>query len=57
MPEYMRKNGGEKFRQKDVTYWYMDWREFANVVKYRIAMMRKAVEEKLNAVSLTVLPR
>lgn len=52
IPEWAKKKegGGEKFRTKDVAYWYIDYREMANVVKYRIAMMRKAVEEKLNSV-------
>jgi hypothetical protein len=29
----------------------MDYREFANVVKYRIAMMRKSIQAKISAVS------
>ena len=37
-------------RVKDVMYWYIDYREFANVVKYRIAMMRKAIDEKIKQV-------
>jgi hypothetical protein len=28
----------------------MDYREFANVVKYRIAMMRKAIDAKISSV-------
>ncbi|KAL1406172.1 hypothetical protein Q8F55_007859 [Vanrija albida] len=34
-------------RSRDVIYWYLDYREFADVVKYRIAMMRKAIDEKI----------
>lgn len=34
-------------KSRDVIYWYLDYREFSDVVKYRIAMMRKAIDEKL----------
>ncbi|WVR05829.1 hypothetical protein IAU60_002855 [Kwoniella sp. DSM 27419] len=37
----------DKERTKDVYYWYLDYREFANVVKYRLAMMRKGIDEKI----------
>ncbi|WVQ97180.1 hypothetical protein IAU59_004290 [Kwoniella sp. CBS 9459] len=37
----------ERERTKDVHYWYLDYREFANVVKYRLAMMRKDIDEKI----------
>jgi hypothetical protein len=38
-------------RIKDVYYWYIDYRDFADVVKYRIAMMRKGIDEKVKEVS------
>ena len=34
-----------------MTYYWIDYREFANVVKYRLAMMRKDIEEKSQQVS------
>ncbi|WOO83687.1 Transcription initiation factor IIE subunit alpha [Vanrija pseudolonga] len=34
-------------KSRDVIYWYLDYRGFADVVKYRIAMMRKAIDEKI----------
>ncbi|KAK4685439.1 transcription initiation factor TFIIE subunit alpha, partial [Tremellales sp. Uapishka_1] len=37
----------DKLRIKDVFYWYIDYREFANVVKYRVAMMRKAIDDRI----------
>jgi len=37
-------------RVKDVHYWYLDYREFANVVKYRLAMMRKGIDERIKQV-------
>ena len=39
-------------RVRDVHYWYLDFREFANVVKYRLAMMRKGVDERVKNASL-----
>ena len=39
-----------QLRTRDVIYWYLDYREFANVTKYRIAMMRKAIDEKIKQV-------
>lgn len=38
-------------RVRDVHYWYMDYREFANVVKYRLAMMRKGIDERIKQVT------
>jgi len=38
-------------RIKDVYYWYIDYRDFADVVKYRIAMMRKGIDQKVKEVS------
>lgn len=38
-------------RVRDVHYWYLDYREFANVVKYRLAMMRRGIDEKIKQVS------
>lgn len=38
---------GQTTKSRDVIYWYLDYREFADVVKYRIAMMRKAIDEKI----------
>ncbi|GFZ43208.1 hypothetical protein JCM24511_00927 [Saitozyma sp. JCM 24511] len=50
IPEYLVRAGDtEKTRVRDVIYWYMDYREFANVVKYRIAMMRKSIQAKISA--------
>ncbi|GMK60002.1 hypothetical protein CspeluHIS016_0902190 [Cutaneotrichosporon spelunceum] len=40
---------GAASRTRDVIYWYLDYREFADVVKYRIAMMRKAIDEKMKS--------
>ncbi|WWC86130.1 uncharacterized protein L201_001001 [Kwoniella dendrophila CBS 6074] len=37
----------EKERTRDVHYWYLDYREFSNVVKYRLAMMRKGIDDKI----------
>ena len=36
---------------REVHYYYLDYREFANVTKYRIAMMRRAIDEKIKQVS------
>ncbi|ORX34188.1 hypothetical protein BD324DRAFT_637017 [Kockovaella imperatae] len=36
-----------QLRTRDVNYYYLDYREFANVTKYRIAMMRKAIDDKI----------
>ena len=36
---------------RDVFYWYIDYRDFTDVVKYRIAMMRKGIDEKVKEVS------
>lgn len=38
---------GQTTKSRDVIYWFLDYREFADVVKYRIAMMRKAIDEKI----------
>ena len=32
-------------RLKEVAYWYIDYREFANVTKYKLAMIHKGIEE------------
>ncbi|TXT08808.1 hypothetical protein VHUM_02936 [Vanrija humicola] len=45
-------NGGRDgqngmLKSRDVIYWYLDYRGFADVVKYRIAMMRKGIDEKI----------
>ncbi|BEI87067.1 hypothetical protein CcaverHIS002_0704130 [Cutaneotrichosporon cavernicola] len=40
---------GAMARTRDVIYWYLDYREFADVVKYRIAMMRKSIDEKMKS--------
>ena len=37
-------------RVRDVHYWYLDYREFANVVKYRLAMMRRGIDDKIKQV-------
>lgn len=44
-----RQNGQQAQinKTRDVIYWYLDYREFADVVKYRIALMRKAIDEKI----------
>ena len=47
---YRQRGGpevGNGMRLRDVTYYYIDYREFANVTKYRLAMMRKGIEGKL----------
>ena len=48
---HFRRNGPNvpegQIRTKDVIYWYLDYREFANVTKYRLAMMRKQIDEKI----------
>lgn len=36
-------------RTRDVHYWYLDYREFANVTKYRLAMMRKGIDERIKS--------
>lgn len=53
-----RQNGPEDLaaRTRDVTYWYIDFREFANVVKYRLAMMRKGIDEQISKVSASKTP-
>lgn len=38
-------------RVRDVFYWYIDYRDFTDVVKYRIAMMRKGIDEKVKEAS------
>ena len=40
---------------RDVIYWYLDYREFANVVKYRLAMMRRAIDQRIKQVLLLLL--
>lgn len=40
---------GAMSRTRDVIYWYLDYREFADVVKYRIAMMRRGIDEKMKS--------
>ena len=42
-----------QLRTRDVIYWYLDYREFANVTKYRLAMMRKDIDEKIKQVGFT----
>jgi len=42
--------GKTPMRIKDVYYWYIDYRDFADVVKYRIAMMRKGIDQKVKEV-------
>ncbi|RXK42455.1 hypothetical protein M231_00009 [Tremella mesenterica] len=37
----------EKMRIRDVIYWYLDYREFANVTKYRLAVMRRSIDDKV----------
>ncbi|KAL7423789.1 hypothetical protein Q5752_001373 [Cryptotrichosporon argae] len=37
----------EMSKLRDVIYWYLDYREFADVVKLRLAVMRKAIDEKV----------
>ena len=55
-PNWMPKGRGRPtdaeaaLRVRDVIYWYIDYREFANVVKYRIAMMRKGIDEQVKQV-------
>jgi len=44
---------GRTMRVRDVFYWYIDYRDFTDVVKYRIAMMRKGIDEKVKEVSST----
>lgn len=39
---------------RDVFYWYIDYREFAQVTKYRLAMVRKGIEEATKQVSWTL---
>jgi transcription initiation factor TFIIE subunit alpha len=43
---------GKTMRVRDVFYWYIDYRDFTDVVKYRIAMMRKGIDEKVKEVGL-----
>ena len=40
-----------ELRVRDVIYWYIDYREVANVVKYRLAIVRKGIDEKIKQVS------
>jgi transcription initiation factor TFIIE subunit alpha len=55
IPEYLlKRNDTERTRLKEVIYYYLDYREFANVVKYRIAMMRKGIDEKIMQVSYQI---
>ncbi len=44
-----------ELRIKDVIYWYIDYREFANVVKYRLAMVRKGIDEKIKQVGVSLI--
>jgi transcription initiation factor TFIIE subunit alpha len=44
-------DGKVAMRIRDVYYWYIDYRDFTDVVKYRIAMMRKGIDEKVKEVS------
>lgn len=39
--------GPQANKTRDVIYWFLDYREFADVVKYRIAMMRRAIDDKI----------
>lgn len=48
----MGADGKTPMRIKDVYYWYIDYRELADVVKYRIAMMRRGIDDKVKQVSL-----
>jgi hypothetical protein len=50
-PALLDTDGKTPMRIRDVYYWYIDYRDFANVVKYRIAMMRKGIDEKVKQVS------
>lgn len=43
-------DGKTPMRVRDVFYWYIDYREFADVVKYRIAMMRRGIDDKVKLV-------
>ena len=47
--------GKTPMRIKDVYYWYIDYRDFADVVKYRIAMMRKGIDQKVKEVGLCLI--
>ena len=38
-----------------MAYYYLDYRDFANVVKYRLAMMRKSIDQRINSVSVRPL--
>lgn len=44
-------DGKTPMRIRDVYYWYIDYREFADVVKYRIAMMRRGIDDKVKQVN------
>lgn len=50
-PALLDADGKTPMRIRDVYYWYIDYRDFANVVKFRIAMMRKGIDEKVKQVS------
>ncbi|WVQ71031.1 hypothetical protein IAR50_000556 [Cryptococcus sp. DSM 104548] len=55
VPEWKRsypnqnRNGIPELRTRDVHYWYLDYREFANVTKYRLAMMRKGIDQRIKS--------
>ncbi|TYJ57581.1 hypothetical protein B9479_001663 [Cryptococcus floricola] len=44
-----RNNGPPELRTRDVHYWFLDYREFANVTKYRLAMMRKNIDQRIKS--------
>lgn len=48
LSNYVRPGGNPNAaKSRDVIYWYLDYREFSDVVKYRIAMMRKSIDIKV----------
>jgi hypothetical protein len=51
-PALLDTDGKTAMRIRDVYYWYIDYRDFADVVKYRIAMMRKGIDEKVKEVGI-----
>lgn len=54
-PTAVAADGKTPVRIRDVHYWYIDYREFADVVKYRIAMMRRGIDDKVKQVSHSLL--
>lgn len=51
LPDAAKPGETDRYRTKDAYYWYIDYREFANVTKYRLFMMRQGIEEKLKQAS------